>query len=285
VLGHELFLSPGPLSIPWSQSHRPDVTFACAQLLWVLAGADDAASIGFYNPRAEAFADETTHLSAAVGPRLGGGRKHLLHSLSLLREDPSTRRAIIPLVYPADLLNSARDFPCGLALQFFLREGALDAVCFMRSQSALMVMPYDLVLFRGIQHVLASELDVPVGQYIHLTSSMHIYEEELAVARSVADEPPQDLEFGVVDGGFRAVDECIRFETTVRLAVCRDDHSTVITLASAVDGQAKTFWDEVRIILLHKAATTLRLNGPRSDLQGLLSDPLSETLRHRNHAT
>jgi thymidylate synthase len=280
-LGHELVVGPGPLSIPLSPSRRPDVTFACAQLLWVLAGAEDAASIGFYNPRAEVFADVNAHLSGAVGPRLGGGRNFLLHNLRLLRRDPATRRAVIPLIYPDDLLNSSRDFPCGLALQFFLREGALTTVCFMRSQSALMVMPYDLVLFRGIQHVLASELGVPVGQYVHLTSSMHIYDEELISAQLIVDEPPHDVNFGVVDGGFRAADKCIRFEATVREAVCRDDQSIISKMVSEVHGEPKSFWDEVRIILLHKAAMTLSLSGPCADLQRLLSNPIAQALRCR----
>jgi hypothetical protein len=50
-----------------------------------------------------------------------------------------------------------------------------------------MVMPYDVALLTTIQRLVASALDVPLGTYTHFAASFHVYDEEVALTRRVAE--------------------------------------------------------------------------------------------------
>ncbi|GAA0486887.1 hypothetical protein Ade02nite_10790 [Paractinoplanes deccanensis] len=162
------------------------VPYLLANILWTVAGSDAVDEIGYWNPRAMNFSDDGACIRSAPGPRLFGAVEQFAMARRRLTSDPSTRRAIMLLVDPADLTADTKDIPCIASLQFFLRGGRLSAIGTMRSQSAIMVMPYDIPLLTSLQCLMARELGVEVGTYTHHCNSLHFYEEELAVTESVA---------------------------------------------------------------------------------------------------
>jgi thymidylate synthase len=96
---------------------------------------------------------------------------------------------MIQLLTPVDYAVASKDYSCIVDLQFLVREGKLTCIAHMRSQSALMVMPYDLILLTMIQEAMASSLQISVGEYHHFCGSLHYYlDEEKAVERAIHEE-------------------------------------------------------------------------------------------------
>jgi thymidylate synthase len=62
----------------------------------------------------------------------------------------------------------------------------------MRSQSAVMVLPYDVFTFSFLQEVLAVELGLRVGQYFHNSGSFHYYLDEEPLVQKLLIEPPPE---------------------------------------------------------------------------------------------
>jgi thymidylate synthase len=178
---------------------RPvDIGYAIANVVWALSGSNDLAMIGAYNPNAHRFSDDGKTLFGAPGHRIV--RSPVGDQLQLaaerLRQDPSSRRAIIQVHSALDLAAQTRDYTCLVDLQFFLRGGALVCIAHMRSQSALMVLPYDLFLLTMLHEALARSLGVEPGPYHHFCGSLHYYVDEEAVVTEVIGEdssPPPGM--------------------------------------------------------------------------------------------
>jgi thymidylate synthase len=134
------------------------------------------------------FSDDGAHLAGAFGERLLKARGHVDQLDAVRRrltEDRGTRRAVAVVLSPTDLVSRSRDHPCLLGLQFLIRNNRLEMISYMRSQSALMVLPYDVFLFTAIQSWIADSLEIEVGPYTHIAGSFHIYSDELELAAEV----------------------------------------------------------------------------------------------------
>ena len=98
---------------------------------------------------------------------------------------PRHAAPVIQVFNPFDLEGKSRDCPCLVSLQFILREGVLHSIGHMRSQSALMVMPYDLFLLTMLHEAMAMRLGVGLGCYHHFCGSLHYYEDEAELVDAV----------------------------------------------------------------------------------------------------
>lgn len=190
LLGYSFVLeSPRDRAVSF-RSRKLNLPFAVANCIWTLAGSDNLKFISFYNERGEQFSDDKETLSGAHGKRLldTDGIDQIAGIIRRIRTDPYTRRATAVIYHPIDALSSSRDIPCPIAIQFFQRGGKLHAVTYMRSQSAAMVLPYDLFVFTFIQEAIAVELGLDVGLYYHICGSFHYYLEEEHIVQQVLRE-------------------------------------------------------------------------------------------------
>lgn len=117
----------------------------------------------------------------AYGPRLA---QRLSHVYTLLKRDPTTRRAVATIWEPRDLLHDG-DRPCTLSMQFLIRQDLLEMHVTMRSQDAWLGLTYDGFMFTQVQETLATRLGVGVGEYVHHVGSFHVYERD--VPRALED--------------------------------------------------------------------------------------------------
>jgi len=172
---------------------QPNAAFATANFIFTLAGGHEPEMITAYNARGEQFAEDSSRFESAFGARLFSPGHQLAYAARKLQADRTSRRATALIYCAEDTLLDRRDTPCAIALQFMIRDDRLDTVCFMRSQSAAMVMPYDVFLFTMIQEWLAVDLGIEPGVYTHIAASMHVYEEERLLAeRIIASEVNAD---------------------------------------------------------------------------------------------
>src|SRR5215467_8286377 len=122
-----------------SRARRWSLHYAIGECLWHLAGSTDASVIRYYAPKWRGYIEGPFVTGSCYGRTLFGDdfrRRDSRWAMAqeLLRHDPETRRAIVMLA-PNDPVFAANesDVACASSLQFFLREGQLNAVVYMRS--------------------------------------------------------------------------------------------------------------------------------------------------------
>jgi thymidylate synthase len=161
---------------------RGKVFSALGELIWYLSGSNATDQIAHYIPRYRDY-DEGGVIFGGYGPRLRGGADQLTTVMRLLREKPSTRRAVIQLFDGTDLLEDHADVPCTCTLQFLARAAGLDLIVYMRSNDAFIGLPHDVFCFSMIQELVAQAVGVELGQYVHVVGSLHLYERDVEDAR------------------------------------------------------------------------------------------------------
>lgn len=169
-------------------ARQPDLSYAVGQWVWLMTGSDDLAQITYYNQRGQLFSEDGVRLPGAFGARMRrSAGDQLDRALRLLRRDPGTRRASVLIAEAGDSRSTLRDFPCAIGVHLMLRAGKLEMVTSMRSQSALMVLPYDASLFMMLHVWAAGALGVACGPHTWISNSFHIYEDEVPLAHAVLD--------------------------------------------------------------------------------------------------
>lgn len=176
--------------------------YAAANVAWNLDRRNDVESIVWWNPNGRYITDdgETFH-GANYGQRWHG---YLQEALSLLDDDPDTRRAWVPIWRPQDIVADValgekdahpnwfyarwgKDVPCTLGFGLRKFEARLDMSVVMRSQS-VSILPYDLFLFSTLQELLAHSLGLQLGHLTWHAVSLHVYlKREYTTNRSAAD--------------------------------------------------------------------------------------------------
>ena len=172
------------------KGRKTNPIFAVANALWILSGRDDVDFIAYYNQIGKKFSDDGLTLYGAYGRRLFHGCRinQVAKVIERLKLDPSSRRAIAVVAQPRDASSNSRDVPCLMSVQFLFRLGRLDMVSHMRSQSACMVMPYDLFALMFLHEAVCMELNILPGVYRHVATSFHYYLDEEEIVRKVVNE-------------------------------------------------------------------------------------------------
>jgi thymidylate synthase len=119
-------------------------------------------------------------------------RRYLDEMFEVLAVDPESRQAVLP-VFGASSLRTR--LPITVALQFLIRENALHATVWMRSNDLWKGFLTDVHLLAFLQEVLAAWLKVEVGTYTHIIASAHVYEKDIpAIRRFLASGPLQPVD-------------------------------------------------------------------------------------------
>jgi len=171
-----------------SPSRKFRLGAAIAHAIWAFSGSNSLDPVSFYIPRGRAFSDDGLRFNAAIGHRIFcSAGNQFQAAVERLRTDRTSRRAVID-VFQNDGTTKSRDISCTLSIQFLVRTTKLHAVVTMRSQSVLMVCPYDLFFISMVLDVMAVELGLHVGSILHVCNSAHIYDDELELAKKITKE-------------------------------------------------------------------------------------------------
>jgi thymidylate synthase len=146
--------------------------FAIAEACLLFSNTNDVKYISEFNKRILRFSDDGKILYGTYGHRIA---KYIPIIKQKLEEDSNTRQAVLQIYDSQDLMAVTKDTPCTNHIQFLLRNGKLDLFVTMRSNDFFWGYPYDTFQFTVLQEVMANELKVEVGKYIHRVSSFHIY--------------------------------------------------------------------------------------------------------------
>jgi hypothetical protein len=128
---------------------------------------------------------------------------------------------------------------------------------FMRSQSALMVLPYDVFLFASLQGLLASRLGVEVGTYTHISGSFHVYEDELEMASAVIAEDPTPIALLPFIDPVAALPSTLAREARVRQATREHDLTSINKAIAEMTRDPRSIFDEALVVISANAARRL----------------------------
>jgi thymidylate synthase len=222
-------------------------------LLWTLNGSCDVKSLTYYHGGAPQFADSPERMSGAFGNRMLVAKgDQLSRVIARLRSDRTSRRTVCLIALPDDNLRSSREYPCAISVQYMIRNEFLCSLSCMRSQSALMVLPYDVFLFCGLQLFVAATLGIPPGAYFHTCASFHVYEDELDLARKLLCSPTSAVAVAPMAGGKR-LEELKSQERELRHAHEIGD-SEFIKQSIRHTKRPTSFEDEAQLVLAAYAA-------------------------------
>jgi thymidylate synthase len=160
-----------------SRSEGRGRIFSClGELCWYLSGSNELDPIAYYIPAYKGEA-EAGVVHGGYGPRLFGwdGVNQIDNVVRLLREKPSSRRAVVQLFDHEDIHVLHKEVPCTCTLQFMLRNGGLDLTVYMRSNDVYLGFPHDIFAFTMIQELVARSIDAALGTYTHFVGNLHLY--------------------------------------------------------------------------------------------------------------
>lgn len=170
---------------------KSKVFSALGEFLWYLSGETKLDFIDYYVPgRFQEESDDQTTVRSGYGERLFSfdGVNQVENVIKLLREKPSSRRAVIQLFDATDLLTHYKSIPCTCTLQFMARDDRLNMFVSMRSNDAFLGLPHDIFSFTMLQELVARSVDMEVGEYKHCAGSLHLYKKDEARATRYLEE-------------------------------------------------------------------------------------------------
>lgn len=193
-ISHELIAVSARIAKPRARLSRSETrgkAFSClGELIWYLSKSNALAPIKRYISAYANDSEDGETVYGGYGPRLFGtdGQDQVANVIQLLRESPTSRRAVIQLFSAADISVRRKEIPCTTTLQFIARGDSLHMITNMRSNDAYKGLPHDIFCFTMIQEIIARALSLEVGAYHHMVGSLHLYENDVADAQALVSE-------------------------------------------------------------------------------------------------
>mgnify|MGYP003132943533 CR=1 FL=1 len=162
-----------------------------AELRWYKFGDLDAEYISKYSSMWSKISDEF----GRVNSNYGYWAKHLTgHDdvsqfqwcINQLANDKHSRRAVITYNQLEHKYEGVKDFPCTMYQQFYVRKNKLDSFVSMRSNDLIYGFCYDVPWFTLLQREIAQKLNIPLGNYYHHATSLHVYKKHFKMITEIA---------------------------------------------------------------------------------------------------
>lgn len=206
-----------------SWSRPVNVAFMLAEVIWILGGRRDVEFLKPFNDNIANYSDDGLVFNAAYGYRLRHhfGIDQLDDVMRTLTEDPNSRQAVLQTWDPvADAGHNyanykiggevakreTKDRACNTQSQLIIRGDRLHWTQLQRSNDLIWGTPYNYFQFSHLHRWVADLLGIPTGEYTHVVSSLHVYEDWYEEADSIRfydlykrltpDEGPAHLDWG-----------------------------------------------------------------------------------------
>jgi len=173
----------------WILSRNPpyNPAFGLVEFICLLAGKDESSVPIFWNPALPKYSGDEEHFYGAYGYRLRKyfGFDQIKRAYHVLKNSPETRQAVLQIWdSQKDLPDEngdakSKDIPCNLMALLKIRDNKLHWTQIMRSNDIMRGLPYNIIQFTMLQEVMASWLGCDIGEYFHLSDSLHVYTEDL----------------------------------------------------------------------------------------------------------
>ena len=159
-----------------------NMDYAEAEWQWYLSGDPSVEKLGEIHGSIPPIWNKMADYEGCVRSNYGWqwNREHQIDKVfQMLKENPETRQAVIS-IYDGKEINTYRnDTPCTYAVTFTICCGKLNMSVLMRSNDLWFGFCNDQYCFSRLQEHMASRLGLPVGEYYHHATNLHLYERHL----------------------------------------------------------------------------------------------------------
>jgi thymidylate synthase len=155
--------------------------FHLVEAIWMMAGANHVGQLLHFNAGMRQYSDDGQTLHGAYGYRWYhqfGHNDQIVQVISLLKNDPESRRAVLQMWDPiVDLGSPSRDVPCNTSIFFKVRDDKLQmTVCNRSNDMVWGAYGANAVHMSVLQEFIAKSLDVGMGPYHQISDCFHVYE-------------------------------------------------------------------------------------------------------------
>jgi thymidylate synthase len=109
--------------------------------------------------------------------------------LETIRNQPDSRRLIVSAWNVGDLPKMALP-PCHLLFQFYVADGRLSCQLYQRSADLFLGVPFNLVSYSLLTHMVAQQTDLEPGEFIWTGGDCHIYSNHMSQAELQLSRKP-----------------------------------------------------------------------------------------------
>jgi thymidylate synthase len=165
---------------------------AAAELAWFLSGETSIAWLQQYTKIWNDFAIEG-EISTAYGYRWrkAFGVDQIFNIITRLKIDPSSRQQLLLSWDPrVDNVIPAANIPCPFVYVFNIIDNKLNCHLTLRSNDVWLGLPYDLYTATLLVNALANSLDVEAGNIFYSIAHMHLYENQMSLAKDLCYNRP-----------------------------------------------------------------------------------------------
>lgn len=155
--------------------------FHMMESLWMLAGRRDVAFPSRYAKQIAEYSDNGKSLYGAYGHRWRKwfSTDQLMDIVNMLKQDPSTRRAVLAM-WDAYLdlprVHIVKDMPCNTHIYFNAALGRLDMTVCCRSNDAVWgAYGANAVHMSMLHQFIAESAGIPMGMYYQFSNNFHVY--------------------------------------------------------------------------------------------------------------
>ena len=123
---------------------------------------------------------------------LFGSHNQLADLVKSLKENPYSRRHILSTWNVGELSEMALP-PCHVMAQFNVLNGKLSCIVYMRSVDVMLGLPFDVLVYAVLTHLLALDASLDVGELIFFFGNCHIYKNHIDLAEELVTREPQKI--------------------------------------------------------------------------------------------
>lgn len=177
------------------------------ELLWFLRGDTN---IQFLHDHKVSIWDEWADENGELGPVYGKQWRdwktptqkmsgvwiektdQLYEVIENLKSDPYSRRHIVSAWNPGEIHQMALP-PCHAMFQFHVANGKLSCHLYQRSADWFLGVPFNVASYALLTHLIAAEVGLEVGDFVHSFGDLHLYENHVSQARLQLKRQPMAL--------------------------------------------------------------------------------------------
>ena len=190
-------------SFSWNAKYHPVLHVrqsfpktAAAELAWFLSGNTDTTWLRQYTKIWDEFTEEDGTIPTAYGARWrhSFGVDQITNIIDKLKADPTSRQQILLSWDPrVDNVVPAKNIPCPFVYVFNIIGNKLNCHLTLRSNDVWLGLPYDLYTATLLVNAFANSLGVQAGQIFYSIAHMHLYKNQLELAKELCYKRQRDL--------------------------------------------------------------------------------------------
>ncbi|WP_242136984.1 thymidylate synthase [Sphingomonas sp. TREG-RG-20F-R18-01] len=169
------------------------------ELLWFLRGDTN---VKYLHDHGVTIWNEWADANGDLGPVYGaqwrswagcdGEIDQIAKIIDSLKNDPTGRRHIVTAWNPTEIDDMALP-PCHCLFQFFVADGKLSCQLYQRSADVFLGVPFNIASYALLTHLIAREVGLEVGEFVHTFGDVHLYANHVDQAREQLSRQPLEM--------------------------------------------------------------------------------------------